>query len=54
MDKEKIKASVNEVAEVTNELVAAGRLDGDQAKQILFDFTEQTIRKEFEGNAEVG
>lgn len=54
MDKEKIKIAVREVREITNELVVDGNLDGDQAKQILFEFTRETIRKEMQRNAEVG
>lgn len=54
MDKEKIKTAVREVREITNELVVDENLDGDQAKQILFEFTQEIIRKEMIGNAEVG
>lgn len=54
MDKVKIKAKVLEVKEIVNELVAEGNLDGDQARQILFEFTGETIRKEMIGNAEAG
>jgi len=47
MDKEKIKTAVNEAKVIIDELVAEGKLDGDQAKKMLFDFTEQAIRNEF-------
>lgn len=54
MDKVKIRSDVAEVKEVINELVADGNIDGDQGKQLLFSFTEEVIRKEMIGNAEVG
>jgi len=46
MDKEKIKTEINEVDVLTKELVADGKLDGDQAKQLLFEFAAQAIRRE--------
>jgi len=46
MDKEKIKTKINEVDVLTKELVADGKLDGDQRKQLLFEFAAQAIRKE--------
>lgn len=46
MDKEKIKTEINEVDVLTKELVADGKLDGDQAKQLLFQFAADAIRKE--------
>ena len=46
MDKEKIKTEINEVDVLTKELVADGKLDGDQAKQLLFEFATQAIRRE--------
>jgi len=48
MDKEKIKKAVNEVKVITDELVADGKLDGDQAKQLLFEFAEKAIKKEYD------
>jgi polyhydroxyalkanoate synthesis regulator phasin len=54
MDKVKVKQEINEVDILTKELVAEGKLDGDQAKQLLFEFSALTIRKEFVGNTEVG
>jgi len=47
MDKEKIKIVAAEVKVITEELVASGTLDGDQARQILFEFTEDALRKEY-------
>ena len=54
MDKEKIKTAVDEVKVITDELVADGKLDGDQAKQLLFDFAEQAIRKEYAAELQGG
>jgi polyhydroxyalkanoate synthesis regulator phasin len=48
MDNVKVKSDVNEVKVLTEELVAEGKLDGDQAKQILFNFAEEAIRKQFD------
>lgn len=53
MDKEKIKKQINDADEIMTELVVEGKLDGDQKKQMLFSFSEETIKKEFFGNAEV-
>jgi len=46
MDKEKIKSEVDEVESLAKELVVKGQLDGDQAKQLLFNFAADAIRRE--------
>lgn len=53
MDKVKIKTAVTEAEEIINELVTEGKLDGDQAKKMIFDFTEQAIRNEYQKDLEV-
>jgi len=47
MDKVKIKANIVEVEDLVNELVSEGKLDGDQAQQIIFKFTVEEINREF-------
>lgn len=47
LDKEKITNSISEVKILVDELVGNGTLDGEQAKQILYDFTIRCIRAEF-------
>lgn len=53
MDKEKIKAAVSEAKVIMDELVAEGKLDGDQAKKMLFEFTARAIEREFIKSLEV-
>lgn len=45
MDKKKIRTEILEVDVLIKELVADGKLDGDQAKQLLFDFAATVIRR---------
>ena len=53
MDKVKIKTRVTEVEELVNELVSDGKLDGDQAKKIIFDTTMREINRELNPPEEV-
>ena len=46
MDKVKIKTAVTEVKELTDELVSEGKLDGDSAKQFIFSFYADEVRRE--------
>ncbi len=54
MDKEKIKTAVNEVKVIIDELVSEGHIDGDKAKEIMYEFTEQAVRIEYVKWLEVG
>jgi len=53
MDKEKIKVKVTEVEELVNELVREGKLNGDQAKAIIYNTTVQEINRELNPPEEV-
>lgn len=46
MDKVKIKATVNDVKELLDELVAEGKLDGDVAKAMLYEVISRQIERE--------
>jgi len=53
MDKVKIKKAVTDAEEIINELVSEGKLDGDQANKLIFDFTEQALRGAYQEDLEV-
>lgn len=46
MDKVKIKSAVTEVKELADELVVEGKIDGDSAKQLVFSFFSDEVRRE--------